>query len=324
MSESPSTSSYPASLDTWVSLTDKEDLAEVSDINKLKNAIEAVQTELGTDPAGSKTDLVARLAIALADSGALAQGTSNPGSPVEGQIFFRTDTNVLQVYDGSTWLEYAETGTGGSYFQPDGTVIIALDNATNGIDLSVNHNAITLTSLAFADLVAGKVSARCYSFDGSADYLDITKPSSFTSFSQITMEAWINTDSVAAGIKYIFDAPTAGNQPQIYIDGANIYMDFETSSGDEEGNGAHGMSIDTWYHMVFVWDNSTTGKIYINGILKATGNDSGNGVFTPNTSIRVGASATATNFWNGEIDGIKIYNYRMTESEILARYNSFK
>ena len=60
MSEAQQTSDYPGALDTWVTLTDKEDLAEVSDINKIKTAVEAVQTELGVDPAGTKTDVTTR------------------------------------------------------------------------------------------------------------------------------------------------------------------------------------------------------------------------------------------------------------------------
>lgn len=104
MSESPATSSYPGTLDTWVTLTDKEDLAEVSDINKIKDAIEAVQTELGTDPAGSLTDLVTRLAKIQNVDGAIQKGTSFPVSGlVDGQLFYRTDENVIYVYNGSTW-----------------------------------------------------------------------------------------------------------------------------------------------------------------------------------------------------------------------------
>lgn len=103
MSESQETSDYPGSLDTWVSLTDKEDLAEASDINKIKAAIEAVQTEIGTDPAGTKTDLVARLAVLLEADGSLRQGTSFPASPAEGDMFYRTDEDTLYIYDGSEW-----------------------------------------------------------------------------------------------------------------------------------------------------------------------------------------------------------------------------
>ena len=105
MAESQETSDYPGSLDTWVTLTNKEDLAEQSDINKLKAAIEAVQTELGVDVAGSKTTLDARLDQCIAENGAMRSGTSAPVSPTpqDGDFFYRTDQNVMYIYNGSTW-----------------------------------------------------------------------------------------------------------------------------------------------------------------------------------------------------------------------------
>jgi len=108
MAESQETSDYPGSLDTWVTLTNKEDLVEGSDINKLKAAIEAVQTELGTDPAGTATDVTSRLSRMMNGVGALAQGTSFPVSPtpVEGQVFYRTDENTPYVYDGANWIPF--------------------------------------------------------------------------------------------------------------------------------------------------------------------------------------------------------------------------
>ena len=99
MAESPSTSSYPTIIDSWNFLTDKEDLAEVSDINKIKDAILETQNVLK-----KTTDRV---------------GTSNPPSPVEGDIFYRSDTNTLQTYDGSSWN--AITSSGKQVFTADRT-----------------------------------------------------------------------------------------------------------------------------------------------------------------------------------------------------------
>lgn len=104
MSESQATSDYPGALDTWETLTDKEDLAEVVDINKIKAALLAIQTELGVNPAGSLATVLARLAMIQNVDGAFQKGTAFPVSGlVDGQAFYRTDQNVLYVYNGSTW-----------------------------------------------------------------------------------------------------------------------------------------------------------------------------------------------------------------------------
>lgn len=107
MAESPATSGYPGALDTWTTLTDKQDRAEVSDINKIKAALLAIETELGTDPAGSDTDLKTRLTAQLDNDGGVLRGTSFPGSPQTYQTFFRTDSNTFYVYNGSTWVAAA-------------------------------------------------------------------------------------------------------------------------------------------------------------------------------------------------------------------------
>jgi hypothetical protein len=118
MAEAQQTSDYPGSLDTWVTLTDKEDLAEVSDINKIKAAIEATQTELGADVAGSATNLLTRLAKILADSGAIKQGTSFPGITESGLLFFRTDLDKFYIRNAANDA-WDEIGAGVDY--DDGT-----------------------------------------------------------------------------------------------------------------------------------------------------------------------------------------------------------
>lgn len=99
------TSDYPGSLDTFIDFEAKRDLVDKAHINKIQNAIEAMQTELGTDPAGSVTDVKTRLFVCIGNNGALRQGTSFPGSPIEGQTFWRTDEKVFYVYDATagTW-----------------------------------------------------------------------------------------------------------------------------------------------------------------------------------------------------------------------------
>lgn len=43
----------------------------------------------------------------------LHQGTAFPGTPVEGQTFYRTDQNTMYIYDGTQWVALSDS-TGGS------------------------------------------------------------------------------------------------------------------------------------------------------------------------------------------------------------------
>jgi len=95
--------SYPGAKKTYTDEVNKEDLADADVVNSLQDEVEAIEAELGTDPAGSLTDVTTRLAVMMADNGSLQQGTSFPGTPVDGQIFYRTDENTVYVYNGSSW-----------------------------------------------------------------------------------------------------------------------------------------------------------------------------------------------------------------------------
>ena len=94
---------YPSGVKTFTTKTNKVDLVDADHVNDLQLEVVAIQTELGTDVAGSAATLKARLAIGMADSGAMKQGTSFPGSPIIGQLFYRTDTDTVHIYDGAAW-----------------------------------------------------------------------------------------------------------------------------------------------------------------------------------------------------------------------------
>jgi hypothetical protein len=96
-------SNYPGSLDSYSSKRFKQDVNRSADINALQDAVVAIETELGTDPAGSLTNVKTLLQRCLATNGAMRQGTSFPASPNEGDFFYRTDEDIVYVYDGTTW-----------------------------------------------------------------------------------------------------------------------------------------------------------------------------------------------------------------------------
>lgn len=67
---------YPGALDTFTTKQDGEDkIIYAAHVNDLQDSVLAIETELGTDPAGSAADLKTRLAIMLTDAG----GFKGPG-----------------------------------------------------------------------------------------------------------------------------------------------------------------------------------------------------------------------------------------------------
>lgn len=63
--------SYPASIDILTPKVDDVDDVMAQDINELQTAVEAIETELGTDPAGTVTDVKTRLSTVVSGGGYL-------------------------------------------------------------------------------------------------------------------------------------------------------------------------------------------------------------------------------------------------------------
>ncbi len=101
---------YPAALITFTTKTNQVDLVDAAHINTAQDEIVAIQTELGTDPAGSATNLKTRLAVSIGDDGAIRKGTSFPGSPIDGQAFYRTDEDTFYIYNGTSWISNTNLG----------------------------------------------------------------------------------------------------------------------------------------------------------------------------------------------------------------------
>jgi len=82
--------SSPFTIESFTTKTNKVDLVDASHVNALQTSVVNIETGLNR---------------AINNDGSLCQGTSFPGSPVAGQIFYRTDTDTLYVRNGanSAW-----------------------------------------------------------------------------------------------------------------------------------------------------------------------------------------------------------------------------
>ncbi|MFA5316207.1 MAG: hypothetical protein WC369_02145 [Dehalococcoidales bacterium] len=102
--------SYPSTVKTFTTKTNKVDLVDCAHINDIQNEVTAEQTELGTNVAGSCVDLKTRLAVSMSDAGGVVGGTSFPASPVARQLFHRTDTEIPYIRNAANtaWLALGE------------------------------------------------------------------------------------------------------------------------------------------------------------------------------------------------------------------------
>lgn len=153
-------------------------------------------------------------------------------------------------------------------------------------------------------------------FDGSDDYvsgtgIDLTS-------GDFTVEAWFNTNSVST-TQTILSVGSAGtnnqsfhirlNQTEIVVD---MFFDGVTIP----------YIVSSGWHLLSVSHNSASreSSLYIDGVLIGSGTHLSN--FVGNTDFAFGRDAwSATNYFNGQIDEIRIWSELRSGAEIAAFYN---
>lgn len=170
----------------------------------------------------------------------------------------------------------------------------------------------------------GKI-GKCYSFSGS-NY--ITLPTTFLSdfTNEISVCAWINIsawnsqfDSIIkmyagdnAWNNSIFAMGRNGTTSRLYFSIAN-----GTSSTQSSCSLTENQSLNTWYHIACVYNNTDKNmKIYLNGVLKTTYNTTIIPSFSSVTSVGIGGSPLASYGLKGKLNDVRIYNYALSAQEV--------
>ena len=147
---------------------------------------------------------------------------------------------------------------------------------------------------------------------------------------KITVEAWFKVNQLPSGSEPDFII-TRQNDWQVFVvnEGGQLKVrgrirkDFSGIWPDVTSNA---ISPNTWYHVAFTADSSTSSgemKIYINSELQNTTNfnKTGLGLTDNNSVISIGAFdnySTPNRFFNGQISDIRIWNSVRTQAEINA------
>ena len=227
---------------------------------------------------------------------------SRPAAPSTGEWRFNTTLKYVEYWDGGAWrqidTESSATFTAAGNFNTNtyfGT------GATQAIDAKFNEAA---------------------NFNGSSSKITISDDSSFSpSVNPISISCWIKTTSTT---DYFISKGIASNyEYAIYINGnGQVELAAYISSG------ASGVFIAStsayndgnWHHVVGVFDPSGNFKIYVDGSQQATSSTSvsmSNGT----SPLLIGTGFNSTNYFNGSIDQVRIFNDALTSSEVTELYN---
>jgi len=162
-------------------------------------------------------------------------------------------------------------------------------------------------------------------FDGSSEYINAgsTPQALVGNNSAYTVSAWVNPDT--SGNSNIIGAMDTSNRWYFRVLNGYASYAYGTATGDNGYNTAAltGVSLNTWSHIMFTFDGSTTHKIYINGDLKLTQSSGSGQTVTSTRDLYIGAlnnNGSTQNYFNGQIDGVAIYNYALSQSQVTTLY----
>ena len=202
------------------------------------------------------------------------------------------------------------------------------DNVS-GIDSS--DTAITsITNDNYTD--SNKETNYALDFDGSNDYVaadGVTSELSSTGL-PFTVSAWAYPDTTTRGAIFAFNKK--GTNAHV-----NRNLLFYAKNGStkkfyhwDRGSNSWTESENTfepgeWHHIVEVVDSSGNGKLYVNGGLEAEWSGSDNISSADRFSIGQeydGSGSTASDFFDGKIDEVAIWNVALNAADVTSLYNS--
>ncbi len=165
-----------------------------------------------------------------------------------------------------------------------------------------------------------------YELDGDGDYILVSDADSLSALNnELTIEAWIKPASFVSHMKIISkDDGLQDREYQMYIPESTGLIGFVLL--EPNGNNAisfttsSGVSLDQWVHVVGTY-NGSTANLYLDGILNTSSSMNSPSLGNTDTPVAIGRDPTsATNYFNGSIDEVKIYNYPLSASQIYQNY----
>jgi hypothetical protein len=200
--------------------------------------------------------------------------------------------------------------------------VYVVDSA--GLLSSASTNSVTLLidyALDF-DGTDDKVSA-----NGVATELNSTSPASNL---PLSVSAWVYPDDGTKEqlvFSFFKRSNTFANGPSVWYGAADLKFSYydQTPTAD---NSSSTYAINNWHHVVLTIGSDQDGVLYVNGSSAATFSGAFNSGSLDMFSIAVdydvsdGTAGNPTQYFDGKIDEVAIWNDELTSAEVTAIYNS--
>jgi hypothetical protein len=181
-------------------------------------------------------------------------------------------------------------------------------------DYSGNGNHATNYGATF---VAGKYD-QALSFDGKDDYVSAPVNINPEAMPQVTLAVWVRTNK-ASPIQTVISHDDGYYDRAIVIDRRGGGTGWSAFSGDGGVLGYHPSQVGQWTFIAAVYDQDNgTVKLFVDGSIY-----DGNGICTTGWDyIHIGENPAFAEFFSGEIDEVKIYDYALSADELRSLHET--
>ena len=169
-------------------------------------------------------------------------------------------------------------------------------------------------------------------FDGVDDYIDVGSFSALNSGTAMTISLWFkgSTDITNARLIscaqfeiYQSSATASNAQGRLYYKPRKNFGNPIVTLGGTSASGVGVMVDGNWHHICLTFDNSTTTAIvYEDGVPVITNTSATGPLNSASSNLYIGSSGTSTNFIEGNIDEVAIFNYALDSNQVDEIYNA--
>jgi PKD repeat protein len=187
----------------------------------------------------------------------------------------------------------------------------------NGLKIADASGTGNLGTIKEAVSITTGHSGNALKFDGVNDWVTINDSASLDPTTGMTLEAWVYPQSLTGGGKtVILKEKSGGEVYALYArEDANLPVSYFNDGGSYHGVfGTKALTLNQWTHLVGTYDGKYQ-RLYVNGSQVAQQAQSSS-IQQSTGELRIGGNSLWSEFFNGYIDEVRIYNRALTPAEV--------
>lgn len=136
--------------------------------------------------------------------------------------------------------------------------------------------------------------------------------------SAVTVSAWIRNDGSGSGNNFgkVVSQSHSGNFDTYINKTGNSSLAFDINSTVVSASNSDIPAIGTWFHVCFVWEQSVTQAVYINGVLSGSGTADSSVIGSTTHNVFIGGTSAAPRPWDGGIQNVRIWDRALSSDEV--------